>query len=153
MQFCWILYAKLNVWQTNFNCVFVFALATLNSYIYFCIGNKIGILTDNLLVATYALSCLCVPVSNAIVEWLFSHVTSVFKIWRSCDFECVKTGISAVSFLPVFYAVFSGFLGAQWQLQSTGSSGLVWVFDCNLYRRTQVFLLCIFVPPPVAPLH
>jgi len=30
--------------HVNFNCVF--ALATLNSYIYFCIGNTIGILTD-----------------------------------------------------------------------------------------------------------
>jgi len=48
----------------------VLALATLNScstYIHFCIGNKIGILTDNLLVATYALSCICIPVSNTVV--------------------------------------------------------------------------------------
>jgi len=35
---------------------------------YFCIGNTIGILTDNLLVATYFLSCLCILVSNAVVE-------------------------------------------------------------------------------------
>ena len=32
------------------------------------IGNTIGILTDNLLVAIYALSYLCIPVSNAVVE-------------------------------------------------------------------------------------
>jgi len=52
----------------NVRCVFVFALATLNSYIYFCIGNKIGILTDNVIVATYVLSCLCIPASHAVVE-------------------------------------------------------------------------------------
>jgi len=51
---CWILYAKWNIWQINFNCAFVFALERLNSWI--------GIVTDNLLVATYALSCLCIPV-------------------------------------------------------------------------------------------
>jgi len=32
------------------------------------IGNTTGILTDNLLVATYALFYLCIPVSNAVVE-------------------------------------------------------------------------------------
>jgi len=37
------------------------------SDIYFCIVNTIGILTDNLLVATYALSCLCIPVFDAVV--------------------------------------------------------------------------------------
>jgi len=61
----------------------------LNSYIYFCIGNTIGILTDNLPVTTYAPSCLCISVCNAFVEWVFSHVTSVFKTRKSCDFECV----------------------------------------------------------------
>ena len=30
VKFCWILYAKWNIWQISFNCVFVFALATLN---------------------------------------------------------------------------------------------------------------------------
>jgi len=50
----------------HFNCAFVFALATPNSCSYFCIGNKIEILTvtDNLLVAAYALPCLCIPVST-----------------------------------------------------------------------------------------
>jgi len=43
------------------------------------IGKTTGILTDNLLVATYALSYLCIPVSNAVVELVFSHVTSVFQ--------------------------------------------------------------------------
>jgi len=53
-------------------------------------GSTIGVLADNLLVATYVLSCLCIPVSNADVEWvLFSHVTSVFYMWKSCDIECV----------------------------------------------------------------
>ena len=32
------------------------------------IGSTTGILTDNLLVSTYALSYLCIPVSNAVVE-------------------------------------------------------------------------------------
>ena len=32
-----------------------------------------------LLVATYTLSCLCILVSNAVVDRVFSHVTSVFK--------------------------------------------------------------------------
>jgi len=32
------------------------------------IGNTTGIHTDNLLVAAYALSYLCIPVSNAVVE-------------------------------------------------------------------------------------
>jgi len=31
-------------------------------------GNTIGIFADNLLVATDDLSCLCMPVSNAVVE-------------------------------------------------------------------------------------
>jgi len=43
------------------------------------IGNTTGILTNNLLVAIYALPYLCIPVSNAVVESVFSHVTSVFK--------------------------------------------------------------------------
>jgi len=55
----------------NLNC-FVFALTTLNTVatFYFCIGNTVGILTDNLLVATYAysFSCLRIPVSNAVAE-------------------------------------------------------------------------------------
>jgi len=32
------------------------------------IGNTTGILADNLLVATYALSYLCIPVSSTVVE-------------------------------------------------------------------------------------
>jgi len=35
---------------------------------HFCIGKTIDILTDNVLVATYNLSCLYIPVSNAVVE-------------------------------------------------------------------------------------
>jgi len=52
-------------------------------------GDAICILTDNLLVATYAVSCLCIPVSNAFVETVFIHVTSAFKIRKSCALECV----------------------------------------------------------------
>jgi len=55
------------IFDIDFKCAFGFALATLNSYIYFCIGNKIGILADNFLVATYAVF-LCTPVSNAVAE-------------------------------------------------------------------------------------
>ena len=62
-----------------------FALERLNSWI----GNTVGILTDNLVVATHALSCLSIPVTNAVVEWVFSHDIFVFKIKKSCDFECV----------------------------------------------------------------
>jgi len=137
VKFFWILYAKWNTWQINFNCVKVFALAALNIYILFLhwqqwrsqpkifwraklfdfrrvtifcsgchlskhemtiyakniaggmaswaplatpmIGNTTGIRTDKLLVATYALSYLCISVSNAVVEWVVSHVTSVFQ--------------------------------------------------------------------------
>ena len=64
-----------------------------------------------------------------------------------------KTGINAVSFLPVFYAVFSVFLTAQWRLRHSGSWGLTRVVDYDLYRRTQASLLCIFVPPPSVSLH
>jgi len=73
-------------------------------YFCFCIGNTKQlyfflhwqtqltslILTDILLVAAYALFCLCIPVASAVVEWVFSHVISVFKMWKSCDFECVQ---------------------------------------------------------------
>jgi len=41
---------------------------------------------------------------------------------------CLKRGINAVSFLPVFYAVFSVFL-TQERFQNTDSSGLAGVFD------------------------
>ena len=50
----------------------------------FCSGNTIGILTDNVLVATCNLSCLCIPVPNAVVEWLQSCyfcVQDVEKLW------------------------------------------------------------------------
>ena len=61
-----------------------------------------------------------------------------------------KTGINAVSFLPVFQAAFLVFLTAQWRLRHTGSAR---VFDYALYRRTQARLLCIFAPPPTVPLQ
>jgi len=80
-------------------------LATPNSYIYLCIVNTIGIVTDNLLVASCALSCLCIPVSNAVAEWVFSVVTSMFKIWSSSDLECVWDKHPCCVFLPIFKAV------------------------------------------------
>jgi len=100
---------------------------------------------------TYALSCLCIPVSNAVVEWVFSNVTSVFKMWKRCDFECVLRQASLMGHSCLFfYAVFLVFLTAQWRLGNTGSAR---VFIYDLYRRTQACLLCIFVPPPTVPLH
>jgi len=57
------------------------------NFFHFCIGNTIGILTDNLLVAT------CVVLSlhsgtNAVVERVFNRDTFVLKMKKSCDFEC-----------------------------------------------------------------
>jgi len=62
---------------------------SLIAILYFCIGNTIGILTENLLVATYIWFCLCIPVSNAVVGRVFNDDTSVFKMRKSCDCECV----------------------------------------------------------------
>jgi len=54
-----------------------------------------------------------------------------------------KTGIISVSFLPVVQAVFMVLLTAQWLLRHTISSGLVRVFDYDLYRRTQACFVCL----------
>jgi len=64
-----------------------------------------------------------------------------------------KTGINAVSVLPVFYAVFLVFLTTLWLLWHTGSSGFAQVFDYDLFRITRPCLFCIFVTPPTVPLH
>jgi len=64
---------------------------------------------------------------------------------------CLKTGINAVSFLPILSCVFGVF--NQWQLQHTGSPGSARVFDYDLYRGKRAWLLCIFVPQPTVPLH
>jgi len=64
----------------------------------------------------------------------------------------LKTGINAVSFLPVFQAMFL-FLIARWRFRHTGSSGLARFFDYDLYWRTRACLFRIFVPPPTVPLH
>jgi len=74
----------------QFQLCFCFCSGRLNSYILFLHWNTISILTDNLVVATYALSCLYIPVSNVVVESVFSHDTFVFRLWKSCDFECVE---------------------------------------------------------------
>jgi len=68
VKFCWILYAKWNIWHTNFNCAFVFALAALNNYILFLQWQHNWHLqtTSHCI---YAMSCLCIPVSNAVTEW------------------------------------------------------------------------------------
>jgi len=106
-----------------------------------------------LLVATYVLSCLCIPVSNTVVEWVFSHDIFVFKMKKICDFE-FRTGINPVSFLPVFLRCVHGVFNtpAQWLLRHKGSSGFARVFDYDLYWRTQACLL-MFVPPPTVRSH
>jgi len=60
---------KIKYLTDQFQLCFVFALATPNTVatFYFWIATTIGILTDNLPVATYALSCLCIPVSDAVL--------------------------------------------------------------------------------------
>jgi len=130
-----------------------FAMATLNSYIYFCIGNTIVIFAEHLLVAIYALSCLWIPVSNALENEYSVMLLLSPRCGNVVILTVFKTGINAVSFLCVFYAVFSVFLTAQWRLRHTGSSGLTRVFDYELYQRTQACLLCIFVSPPTVPIH
>ena len=96
----------MNISQINFNCVFVFALATLNSHNNFSISNTIGIptaqTTRQLKHIAYAVSCVCIAVSNAVVECVFSHITSVFKMCKSCDFECVGDRCQCCVILPVF---------------------------------------------------
>jgi len=66
----------------------------LNNYILF--------LHWQLPVATYVLSCLCIPVSNAVVEWVFSHVTSVFKMKKVVILNVFKAGMNVVSFCLFF---------------------------------------------------
>ena len=118
----------------------------------FCIGNKIGILTDNLLVATCfvlslhsGISCSCRMIFQS------SHfcVQDAEKLWfwmclRQVAYQC------CVIFACFFYAVLLVFSTAQWQLRHTGYSGWAWVFDYDSYRRTRACLLCIFMPPPTA---
>jgi len=74
-------------------------------------------------------------------------------MWKSVILNACETGINAVSFLPVFQAVFVLFLTDQWRLWHTGSSGLARFMDCGLYWRTRACLICMFVPPPAVPLH
>jgi len=101
-------------------------------------------------------SSLYIPVSNAVAEWVFSHVTAVFKMWKSVILKVFKTGINAVSFFPCLFlklCVFLLFSTAQWRLRHTGSPGLARFLDYDLYRRTQACLPCVFVPLPMVPLH
>jgi len=65
-----LIHTQNEIFGRSISTVFLFLhCAALNSYTYICVGNTIGILTaDNLQVAAYALSCLCIPVSNAVVE-------------------------------------------------------------------------------------
>jgi len=64
-----------------------------------------------------------------------------------------KTGINAVSFLPIFSAVFLVFLTARWRLRYTEYLDSARVFDYDLYLRRRACLLCIFVPSPKVRFH
>jgi len=137
MKFFWILYAKWNNWQINLNVFLHSYYQHQIAIFYFCIGNTIGILTDNVLAATYNLSCLWIPVSHAVVEWFFSQVTSVFKMWKSCDFECVQDRYQCCVIFACFKLRSWCFLTAQWWLWYTDSLGLARVFDYDIYWRTR----------------
>jgi len=145
---------KMKYLTDKFQLCFCFCVGNTKQLYFFCIGNTIGILTaDDMLVAAYALSCLCIPVSNAVVKWVFSHVTSVFKMWKSCDFECVWDRYQCCVIFACFSSCVLGVFTGTWRLRHTSSSGLARVFDNDLYRRTGACMLCIFVPPPTAPLR
>jgi len=94
----------------RFQLLFCSRIGNATAISYFCIGNTFGILSDNLLVATYVLSCFCIPVSNTVVEWVFNHDTSVFKIRKSCDFECAWDRYQCCVNFACFQAVFVLFL-------------------------------------------
>ena len=76
-------------------------------------GNTIGILTNNLLVATYVLSCICIPVSNTVVEWVFSHVTFVLtgKVVILIVFTTDINVVSFCLFAKLFICILSSGLG------------------------------------------
>ena len=93
---------KIKYLTDQFQLRFCFCIGNTKQLYFICIGNTIGILADNLLVATYALSCLCIPVSNAVAEWVFSDITFMFKMWNSSDFECVWDRYPCYVFMPVF---------------------------------------------------
>jgi len=86
----------------QFNCVYVFALATLNGYILFLHWQRNWHPYDNLLIATYVLSCLWILVSNTVVDRVFTDGTSLLKMRKVVILNVFKTGINAVSFLSVF---------------------------------------------------
>jgi len=71
---------------------------------------------------------------------------------KSCDFE-FKTGINAVSFLPVFYAVLMVFLTPQ----SSGYSGIQALraspeFSITIYiGERKLACLCLFHHPRSGP--
>jgi len=56
---------KMKYLTDQFQLCFCFCISNIFN---FCIGNTIGILADNVLVATYYFSCLCIPAFNALVE-------------------------------------------------------------------------------------
>ena len=99
---------------------------TKQLYFYLCIGNTVGILKDNLLVATYALSCLCIPVSNEVAEWVFSDVTSMFKMWNSSDIECVWDKYPCCVLMPVFLSC-SCFFNSSVATPAHGLSPSLWL--------------------------
>ena len=84
-------------------------------------------------------STYCVIWSEHLLPCYCCTLTADFRIVRSevsqtsagKGADLLKTGINAVSFLPVVYAVFSVFLTAQWRLRHSGSWGLTRVVDCK----------------------
>jgi len=77
---------------------------------------------------------------------VFSDVTSVFKVWKSCDFEFFKDRYPhCVIFACFLSCVLGVFNSPQWRLRHTGSSVLARVFNYKLSQNPS--LLCIFMPP------
>jgi len=152
MKFFWILYAKWNNWQINLNVFLHSYYQHQIAIFYFCIGNTIGILTDNVLAATYNLSCLWIPVSHAVVEWFFSQVTSVFKMWKSCDFECVQDRYQCCVIFACFKLRSWCFFNSPVVALVHGLLGLSTSLRLR-YILENASLLCIFVPPLTVPLH
>jgi len=76
----------------------------------------------------------CIPVSNAVVECLFSHVASVLQMWKIVILNVLKAGINAVSFLLLWSCV----LGVFNSPAATSANEHLGVFDHDLYWRTRV---------------
>ena len=76
--------------QTCF-CFCIYNIKTLSSYILFVRWQHNWHPYRQLATCyiCFVLSLHPAVVSNAAVEWVFNYVTSVFRMWKSYDFECV----------------------------------------------------------------